>query len=115
MQHWHAGQGTQFSNSTVCYGEEFAPAGAPLNVAVITIKARYPEIGYMYNLEAYEMAYVVKGTGVVMNKSGEHRDLSVGDVVFFEPNERIAWDGDMQLVMPCSPPFDPQKHMEEKE
>ena len=114
MQHWNKGAGYKFTNSDQCFGEEFSIPGAPINIAVITIKGRYPETGYMYNVEAHEMAYVLSGSGKVSVKDGKTQTLVQGDVVYFSPMEKIAWDGDMQLIMPCSPAFDPAKHKEDK-
>lgn len=113
MKHWKQHDGYQFQNSPGCHGYEFTVDGAPLNIAVITVSSRYPEVGYAYNEEAYEMAYVARGRGTIEVKGSRPIELSTGDVVYFEPEERIAWDGEMVLVVPCSPAFNPDKHKEE--
>ena len=110
MKIWKKGEGFKFNNSNDCFGESFELEGANLNIAVITIKSRYPEKGYAYNIEAQEMAYVVRGSGSVEVKYGKNLSLSQGDVVYFAEMEKIAWDGDMVLVVPCGPAFDPNKH-----
>jgi hypothetical protein len=114
MKYWAKDSGVKFVNSGTCFGQECAIPGAPLNIAVITIRGRYPEKGFIYNLEAHEMAYVVSGTGSVHVQDGQTQPLATGDIVYFGPMEKIAWDGDMLLVVPCSPAFDPNKHKETK-
>ncbi len=111
MRHWKKNTGFGFKNSDDCYGFSYDPQNAPVNIAVITVKSRYPESGYAYNKESHEMAYVANGVGSVEIEGKEKIALSEGDVVYFEPNERLAWDGDMTLVVPCSPAFQPEQHI----
>ena len=112
MQVWKKGDGFQFRNSDDCFGESFDVNGAPLNLAVITIKGRYPAKGHSYNEEAHEMAYVIEGSGKITTSEGQEELLYTGSVVYLKNKEKFAWEGQMTLVMPCSPSFDPEKHKE---
>ncbi|HEU0266390.1 MAG TPA: cupin domain-containing protein [Candidatus Saccharimonadaceae bacterium] len=114
MKIWQKGDGVHFRNSAVCFGEVFAPDGAPLDLAVVTVEGRYPESGYIYNDEAHEMAYVAEGRGVFLAKGDNERVVSTGDVVYCEPGAHFAWRAEhMVLIIPCSPQFDPRKHHED--
>ncbi len=113
MKKWSEQDGELFSNSENCVGREYNPGSGAIDIARITISGRYPEAGYIYNEEAHEMAFVLRGSGRAMTQDGQVSELTVGDVVYFAPNERLAWEGAMELLMPCGPAFDPAKHHEE--
>lgn len=115
MKHWQDGDGEDFKNSEICYGKEYDPGSGAIDVAKISIRGRFPAQGFGYLEESYEMAVVVNGGGFIENKAGERYHLKVGDVVCVEPMERFYWDGDMDLIVPCGPAFDPDKHKLEDE
>lgn len=110
MRHWHDDGGEPFSNSDLCFGREYSPDTGTLNVAKISIRGRFPEIGYLYNEEAHEMAVVVSGEGMVQSKGEEPQPLAVGDVIYIAQQERIFWSGNLDLIIPCSPAYNPDKH-----
>jgi len=114
MKVWPEGSGFAFSNSAECFGESFDVLNAPLNLARITIGSRYPEEGYLYNLEAHEMVYVVTGSGSLHTPDSDTQKLSAGDAIYLEPGQRFAWDGDMSIVTACSPAFENSKHIAEE-
>ena len=115
MKVWYKGEGVKFENSEDCFGESFGVASAPLDLAVITITARYPAEGYLYNAESDEMAYVVSGVGYLETKNGDRTELSTGSVVHIGTGERIAWCSDnMTLVVPCAPAFRTEQHFIEE-
>ena len=115
MKIWQKGEGVQFNNSNVCFGESFAPESPPLDMAVIRVEGGYPSSGFIYNEEAHEMVYVAEGNGQFKEKDGAWQDITSGCVVYVEPLTRFVWKSDgMTLVMPCSPQFDPTKHHEEQ-
>lgn len=114
MKVWAKGSGYHFKNSEQCYGEAFVPENSPVDVASIKISGPYPERGFLYNQESYEIVFIVNGSGSVETPEGK-TELNSGDVVHFAPEERIAWDGDMTILAVCSPQFDETKHkIEEK-
>jgi len=110
MKYWKKDTGIKFSNSNKCFGYEYNPGSGTIDIATITIKARYPEEGWGYLEEAHEMAIVTRGSGFIETKKSGRQELKVGDVVYIEPMERFCWGGDMDLVVPCGPAFDPSKH-----
>jgi hypothetical protein len=111
MKKWSDEDGAEFHNSEKCYGREYSPGSGTINVAKIFIRGEYPgNGGYGYLEEAHEMAVVIRGEGYIKTKEGEHYDLKEGDVVYMEPMERFQWGGDMDLIVPCGPAFDPAKH-----
>lgn len=111
MKKWSDEDGEKFQNSDVCYGREYSPGSGTVDVAKISIRGAYPDVGkYGYLEEAHEMAVVVSGQGYIETKKGEHHNLKAGDVVYVEPMERFRWGGNMDLIVSCGPAFDPKKH-----
>lgn len=115
MKKWSDEEGVEFRNSNLCYGREYNPGTGKVDIAKIFIRGRYPETGWGYLEESHEMAAVVKGAGYIEIKDGERVQLVAGDVVYIEPKERFCWGGEMDMIVPCSPAFDPDKHKLEKE
>lgn len=114
MNIWKKGDGMQFANSAVCQGETFIPADTPVDLAAVHVTGRYPDSGYIYNEQSHEAAYVSAGSGYFQMKGGDWQAITVGDVVYFAPLERVAWKADdMTVVIACSPQFNPDKHHEE--
>jgi mannose-6-phosphate isomerase-like protein (cupin superfamily) len=115
MKKWSDEEGTEFRNSDICYGREYKADTDKIDIAKVTIKGEFPGDGqWGYLEEAHEMAVVIRGEGVITTKKGERHNLKTGDVVYVEPMERFRWEGDMDLIMPCGPAFDPKKHKIEK-
>lgn len=110
MKVWKKGEGVEFKNHEGAYGTLFSVAGANLDLAIITIKSRYPKKGFVYNVDFQEMVYVIDGSGRMETGDLRVMPLQKGDAVHLMPNERVAWDGDMTLGVPCSPGFNPDKH-----
>lgn len=93
-----------FTNSPTCGGQSFAD-GSVLDMAEIAISGRYPEKGWARNLASHEMVRVLTGSGRLFLRGNETIELSVGDVVHVPPKTWFAWDGDMVILMACSPAF----------
>lgn len=115
MKLWHDEDGEEFKNSDVCFGREYDPGCGKIDVAKILIRGRFPEKGWGYNDEAHEMAIVVRRSGTIEVKNDGKTQLRSGDVVYFAPKERVRWDGDMDVIIPCGPAFEPGKHHVEEE
>jgi hypothetical protein len=110
MKIWKKDTGVKFINSDICYGYEYNPGSGTIDIATISIRARFPKTGWGYLEESHEMAIVVKGEGYIQFKDGKKCVLLSGDVAYIEPMERFCWGGDMDLVVPCGPAFNPDKH-----
>ena len=106
--------GVAFQNSSTCKGLSFAEY-APLDLATIEISGRYPENGWARNLESHEMVYVLQGSGSLMTRDGETTDLVGSDVIHVSPDTWFAWNGNMTILMACSPAFNPEQYEIEEE
>lgn len=116
MQKWSDEDGIEFKNSDICFGKEFQPQGTDkIDIAKISIRGRFPEKGWGYLLESHEMAVITKGNGYIETKDGEKEELVAGDVVYIEPMKRFCWSGNMDMIVPCGPAFNPSKHVLESE
>jgi hypothetical protein len=71
---------------------------------------QYPATGWGWLEDTHEIAVVVRGKGYTETKSGDRYDLKAGDVVHIEPGERFRWGGNFDMIVSCSPAFDPAKH-----
>lgn len=103
-------EGSPFKNSETCEGVAYSDEPAPVDLAVIDINGRYPETGWAVNRTVHEIVYVKRGMGSLATRGGEDVSIAEGSVVSIVPGERFAWDGDMTLVMACSPPFNTEQY-----
>lgn len=115
MRFWHDEDGEEFKNSDVCCGREYNPGFGKVDVAKISIRGRFSEKGWAFNEESHEMAVIVHGEGYIETKGEGRKNLRVGDVVCVEPLERFRWGGNFDMIIPCGPAFNPQKHHMEEE
>ena len=116
MKKWTDEEGTEFRNSELCYGREYKPDTDKVDIAKISIRGRFPEKGGGYLEESHEMAVIVRGEGYAEAKDGERYELKAGDVIYIEAGRHWCWGGDMDMIVPCGPAFDPAKHhLEETE
>lgn len=83
---------------------------APLDLAEITITGRYPETGWARNCECHEIVRLLRGTGSLALRDGETIELAESDVVHVPPKTWFAWDGDMTILMACSPAFSTEQY-----
>lgn len=110
MQKWTDAEGIEFQNSDICFGREFNPGTGKIDIAKISIRGRFPEKGWGYLEESDEMAVIISGNGYIETKDGEREELKTGDVVHIGATERFCWGGDMDMIVPCGPSFEPSKH-----
>jgi mannose-6-phosphate isomerase-like protein (cupin superfamily) len=108
-------EGQQFKNSDTCEGTVFAGENIPQDIATIKITGRYPENGWAINEIVHELALVSEGSGSLEFKGADSHELKVGDVISVEPGKRFAWNGEMTIVMTCSPAFSPNQYKLEDE
>lgn len=115
MKKWSDDEGVEFRNSDACFGREFKPDSTKIDIAKISIRGEFPENGDWGCLEeSHEMAVVLRGNGYIEMKKGERHELKEGDVVYIEPMEWFRWGGNMDMIVPCGPAFDPSKHKVEE-
>lgn len=104
-----------FKNSDTCEGVSLADSNAPVDMAIINISGRYPQSGWAVNHKTHEMVFIQEGSGSLQLKMAEDVQLNRGDVVSVKAGERFAWNGNMTLLMACSPPFDPSQYGHEED
>ena len=111
MKKWSHEEGEEFRNSDLCFGREYKPDTNKVDIAKIMIRGDFPgkdKWGYLE--ESHEMAVVIRGEGYIVSEKSGRQNLKEGDVVYVEPMERFRWGGNMDLIVPCGPAFDPTKH-----
>ena len=111
MKKWSHAEGTEFKNSELCYGLEYKPGTGKIDIAKIMIRGDFPgndKWGYLE--DADEMAVGTRGKGYIETQKEGKVVLQEGDVVHIPALERFRWGGDMDMIVPCGPAFDPAKH-----
>ena len=99
----------KFKNSSTCWGLEYFFDDPDLNIAVITVKGRYPEKGFSSNLICKEIAYVLSGNVNMVSSKGKIL-LKKGDSVLISAKEKYYWSGKCKIMTICNPAFDPEQH-----
>ena len=106
-----ANDAVSFKNAENCYGTEASFDGAPLNGALITVKGRYPESGYVMNEVCAELAFVVRGRGRICSDE-ESIEFGLHDNLYLASGEKFYWEGDFDIYTICTPVFYPEQHKE---
>jgi mannose-6-phosphate isomerase-like protein (cupin superfamily) len=97
-------------NSDSCVATEYPMDNEKdINIAYITINGRYPEKGKARNNVCKEVFYIVKGSGTLYF-GGEEYEVGKGDVLMVEPGDEYYWEGNVELVVPCSPAWYPEQY-----
>ncbi len=109
MEHVKKQDAIKYTNSSGCAVYEYPMKNAEMNIGVAEIARRYPEKGYAINHKCSEMGYVLKGSGKLVIDTQEVA-LSAGDVVYIPPGEKFYWEGNMTIVLPATPAWDPAQH-----
>lgn len=99
----------RFEDGTVFSAAEYHTSDKDINTARIEIRGRYPAMGSMRNTKVKEIVYVEAGSGCVTINDISH-DVKEGDVVFFDANETIVWDGNFVLITTCTPAWSKEQH-----
>jgi mannose-6-phosphate isomerase-like protein (cupin superfamily) len=98
-----------FKNSKSCIAIEYPLKDMDISGSVIRLKGRYPDTGKAINTQCKEMAYVIKGEGVIV--FGKKRvKIAEGDLILINPMEAYHWEGNLEMFMPCSPAWTPEQH-----
>ncbi len=97
------------ANSPNCTVYEYAMKNSEMNIGVAEITHRYPDEGYAINHKCSEMGYILRGSGKLITEKNEAM-LSSGDVVYIPRGEKYYWEGNMTVVLPCTPAWYPEQH-----
>ena len=100
----------KFSNSANCIVYEYSLNDKDINCATAIINGRYPDKGYCYNEECKELIYVVKGYGSLNKKDGDKIEFKEKDVILIDKGEIYYWEGNCNIVMPCTPAWYQEQH-----
>lgn len=101
---------TRFKNSDSCTAIEYEFKDEnDINIAAIELSGRYPEQGYAVNTICKELVYIKNGTGN-LTTANSSINLEPGDTVLIKPNERYYFDGNMELLISCSPAWSPSQY-----
>ena len=99
----------EFKNSNSCVANEYSFNDSDINVAIVKISGRYPDNGRTMNEKCKEIGYVINGSGKII-VDGSEFILKKGDTVLIEPGEKFFWEGNLTMVMPCTPAWSPEQH-----
>jgi mannose-6-phosphate isomerase-like protein (cupin superfamily) len=97
------------ASSTSCIVYEYPMKNAEMNIGVAEITHRYPDEGYAMNQKCSEMGYILKGSGKLVTEKSV-AVLASGDVVYIPHGEKFYWEGNMTVILPCTPAWHPQQH-----
>lgn len=104
-------QTQRFKNSPVCTAIEYPLGDEDINGAVIELAGRYPDEGRVVNEKCKGLSFIISGSGKVVVE-GKEVELQEGDMVLIEPGERYYWDGEMTMLMSCTPAWSPEQYKE---
>ncbi len=96
------------TKSTIIY--EYPGDSNAGSMAIADIKGRYPRQGLVLNKECTEFAYILDGNGYLFT-SNKKIVCKQGDLLIISPKEPFAWQGDLKVLIFCTPPYDNAKHI----
>jgi len=105
----HRNETTRAQNSKSCLVYEYPTGASSINGAFVELRGREPDEGCVVNTECTELAYIIRGVGMI-SIDGKEIELTAGDLVLIEPGEKFFWNGDMDLFIPCSPAWNPDQY-----
>jgi mannose-6-phosphate isomerase-like protein (cupin superfamily) len=88
---------------------EYETHDADINLAKIEINGRFPATGTMRNTKVKEIIYVEAGKGSV-TINGAQSEIEKGDVIFYDKNEEVFWEGELVLITVCTPAWTKEQH-----
>ena len=107
----HENQTKEFKNSDTCIATEYPLGDKEIDMAYVEVSDRYPVKGRVTNEKCKELAYIIKGSGKIVVE-GEEIVLNARDLILLEPGERYYWEGNMRMLVSCTPAWYPQQHKE---
>lgn len=100
----------EIKNSDNCIVYEYRLNDKDINGAMAKITGRYPDRGYVINRKCKELVYVMKGKGKLVSKTRILK-FKEGDMLLIPPKEAYYWEGNMTILMPCTPAWYPEQHV----
>lgn len=109
MEYINSKDTIKHSNSEKCTVYEYPFKDTKISLAVAEVLTRYPDKGFAVNHKCTELGYVLKGSGFLVTES-KKVSLSEGDAVCIPVKEKFYWEGDLTLLLPTAPKWDPEQH-----
>ena len=109
MKYVSKNDAVEFKNAETCIALEYETGTPDINLARIDISGRYPEHGTAVNTKVTEIVYVLQGSGSV-TVNGVFTALTAGDVISVAVGEAVFWEGELSLVIACSPAWYPGQY-----
>ncbi len=99
----------RMQNGPSCEVFEYPHRDPEMDGALIRVRGRYPENGWVRNTRSKELAYIVGGSGMIRTES-EERELKKGDLIIIPADEWFAWEGEFEMLVVCAPAFRPEQY-----
>lgn len=96
-------------NDVSCIAYEYGHKDKDIDIAFIVIDGRHPEKGRVISKVSKEIIFVCKGKGKV-EIDGKSFALSEGDTVLIQPCRKYFFEGKLELVISCHPPWNPKNY-----
>jgi mannose-6-phosphate isomerase-like protein (cupin superfamily) len=109
MEIVRANEAHQVKGSATVVATEYQTKDSDINVARVEIRGRFPETGTMRNNAVKEIVYVERGHGTV-TINGVATLIEVGDVILYDKKEQVVWNGELNLIVACTPAWSPSQH-----
>ena len=111
MKYIRGDQSLEFKNSEVCTAYEYPFEDKDINGAVIKLSGRYPASGRVTNSVCKELVYIIHGIGRLVIEDKETK-INSGDMMLIFPGEKYYFEGELEMLMPCTPAWYPEQHHE---
>ena len=59
------------------------------------------------------MAYIINGSGRIVVEDQEYM-LNRGDLILIDVKEKYYWEGNLEMFVSCTPPWNANQHREVK-
>jgi mannose-6-phosphate isomerase-like protein (cupin superfamily) len=107
----HKEQTREFKNSENCVATEYLLEDKEIDTSIVKLKGRYPNKGRVVNLICKELIYISEGSGKI-EVENEEINIKEGDLILIEHGEKYFWDGNLTLIISCTPAWYPEQHKE---
>lgn len=102
-------QAKEFKNSDACIAYEYELEDKDINGALIKLDGRYPEKDFVVNEVCKELVYVAAGKGTLVTEQSQE-SIQTGDMFILMPGEKFYFEGQLEMLMPCTPAWYPEQH-----
>lgn len=96
-------------NGDACEVEEYGFEDPVLDIAIATIRGRYPEKGFSVNVISKECIYILEGT-IELSVNDKKVIMQKSDAAIIDTGEKYFLEGVARFVISCSPSWSPDQH-----